>query len=51
MLRASGFAVVFHSSDGSLAEEAVLVVHQVLVDAGSGGRERRCAIMNGQQLD
>lgn len=28
-------AVVLDSGDGGLAEEAVLVVHQVLVDAGS----------------
>lgn len=30
-----GLAVVLHSGDCGLAEETVLVVHQVLVDAGS----------------
>lgn len=29
------FNVVIHSCDGGFAEEAVLIVHQVLVDAGS----------------
>lgn len=35
VLAAGGLAVVLHAGDGGLAEEAVLVVHQVLVDAGS----------------
>lgn len=35
-----GFAVVFHSSDGGFAEETVLVVHQMLVDAGFAGLVR-----------
>lgn len=32
-----GFAVVFHTGDGGFAEETVLVVHQMLVDAGFAG--------------
>ena len=36
MFGPSRLAVVIHPSDGGLAEEAVLVVHQVLVDAGPG---------------
>lgn len=39
MLRASGFAVIFHSSDGGLAEETVLIIHQMLIDAGSETRK------------
>lgn len=35
VLAASRLAVVLHAGDGGLAEEAVLVVHQVLVDTGS----------------
>lgn len=31
----AGLAVVLHPGDGGLAEEAVLVVHQVLVDTRS----------------
>ncbi len=33
-LRAGWFGVIFHSSDSGLAEEAVLVIHQVLIDTG-----------------
>lgn len=41
VLRAGWFGEVVHPCDGGLAEEAVLVVHQVLVDAGSGTEEER----------
>lgn len=34
VLRAGRLGEVVHTCDGGLAEEAVLVVHQVLVDAG-----------------
>lgn len=40
VLRAGGLGEVVHARDGGLAEEAVLVVHQVLVDAGSGTGEK-----------
>lgn len=33
-LRAGWFGVIIHSSDSGLAEEAVLVIHQVLIDTG-----------------
>lgn len=33
-------AVVFHPGDGGFAEETVLVVHQMLVDAGFAGLVR-----------
>lgn len=39
MLRASWFAVIFHSSDRGLAEETVLIIHQMLIDAGSEKRK------------
>lgn len=42
ILRAGWFGVIIHSSDSGLAEEAVLVIHQVLIDTGpeikEGGR-------------
>ncbi len=34
VLRADWFGVIFHSSDSGLAEEAVLAIHQVLIDTG-----------------
>lgn len=40
VLGAARLAVVLHPGDGGLAEEAVLVVHQMLVDAGSADTHR-----------
>lgn len=42
-LRAGWLGEVVHPCDGGLTEEAVLVVHQVLVDAGSGTEEERAS--------
>lgn len=42
-LGAGWLGEVVHPRDGGLTEEAVLVVHQVLVDAGSGTEEERAS--------
>jgi len=40
ILRAGWFGVIIHSSDSGLAEEAVLVIHQVLIDTGPEIKKR-----------
>lgn len=49
LLRSGRLAVVFNASYGGLAEEAVLVVHQVLVDAGSGKTQKMKKVSLGIQ--
>ncbi len=41
-LRAGWFGVIFHSSDSGLAEEAVFVIHQVLIDTGPEIKYKVC---------
>lgn len=41
MLGRGGLAVVLDPGDGGFAEETVLVVHQMLVDAGSAETTQR----------